>query len=195
MAITRDRQHAFPPIGADPVLYILGHVHDDRPGPARLGDFQRRTQGFFQTSGIGDQKDMFGNGTHDPGDRSLLERVGADCGSGHLSADHHDRNRIGDAVADRRYAVGRARPGRDDYDTGPAGGPRVSGSHEAGPLFVGGNDEGHRVPAIATVLVVVTKDGVVRGQNGAATVAEQRVDTLVGKHLHDHLGAAHGGPR
>ncbi len=59
------------------------------------------------------------------------------------------------------------------------------------PCSLAGTISGIDEAAIgALVLVVVAKHRVVDGQNGAAAVAEDRIDALVGHHLHDRIGAA-----
>jgi hypothetical protein len=45
------------------------------------------------------------------------------------------------------------------------------------------------------MLLVVTEYGVVDRQDRAAAVPENRVDALVGEHLHQHIGARHAGAR
>ena len=46
-----------------------------------------------------------------------------------------------------------------------------------------------------SVFLVVAKYGVVNRQDRAAAVAENRVDALVGQHLHQHVRARHAGAR
>ena len=46
-------------------------------------------------------------------------------------------------------------------------------------------------PAATPAFLVMYKNRVVRGQDGAAAVAENRVDAFVGEDLDDDLGASH----
>jgi len=43
--------------------------------------------------------------------------------------------------------------------------------------------------------VVEAKNGIVGRQDGAATVAEDRIHTFVSENLHDHIGATHARAR
>ena len=137
---------------------------------------------------------MLGDGAHDCRNRRFLECVGADCVSRHLPANDDDWHRIGHAVAHGCNGVGgpRSRGHHDNPDF--AAGARVTGCHESGPLFVCGDDQGYGRRAIGPpVLLVVTKDRIVCGQDGATAVAENSVHTLVRQYLHDHVGATHLG--
>ena len=82
-------------------------------------------------------------------------------------------------------------PRGDQGHAHPAAGPGISGGHEAGALLVGRDYQRHG----GVVFLVVTEYGVVYRQDRAAAVPENRVDALIGEHLHQHIGARHAGAR
>ena len=70
----------------------------------------------------------------------------------------------------------------------------VARRHEAGTLFIGGYDQGHRRLAVGrAMLVVIAKHRVVGRQYRAAGIAEHGVDVFVSEYLDDDIGAAHRG--
>jgi hypothetical protein len=75
----------------------------------------------------------------------------------------------------------------DQRDAHPAAGAGKSGGHESGTLLVRRHDQRHR----RSMFLVIAKYRIVDRQDGAAAIAENRVDTLVGQHLHQHVGARH----
>jgi len=139
-----------------------------------------------------DQENVFRDRAHDGRDRRFLKRVGANCMRRNLTADHHDRHRIGHAVTHRCNGIGRARTGGNHDDPHLAAGARVTRSHEPRALLVGWHNQGDWRGAIGLpVAVVITENGVVGRQYRAAAVAENRVYAFVRKNLDDHIGAAH----
>ena len=136
---------------------------------------------------VGDQEHVLGDRAHERCHRRLLEGIGADRGGRHLAADHHDRHRIGHAVAHRRDRVGGARARGDQADADPAAGARIAGRHEPAPCSLAGTISGICAAAGAPLRLVVDEDGVVGRQDRAAAVAEDGLDALVGEHLHDDL--------
>ena len=80
-------------------------------------------------------------------------------------------------------------PGGDEEDADPPARARVAGGHEAGALLGGGDDQADLL--VERALLVVAEDRVVGRQDGAAAVAEDRVDPFVGQHLYDRVGADH----
>ncbi len=85
--------------------------------------------------------------------------------------------------------IGCAGTGRDQGHADPAAGTRESRRHEPRALLICRDDQGH--PGL--VLGVVTEYGVVNRQNRAAAVAENRIHSLVGQHLNEHLRTRHAG--
>jgi hypothetical protein len=94
-------------------------------------------------------------------------------------------------VANRRHGIGRARAGSDEGHAHPAARPGVPGSHEARTLLGRGNDEPDLFRRCASL--VVAEDGVVGRKDGAAAVAEDGIDALVGQNLDDGVRTVHGG--
>ena len=186
LAVARDRQLALAEVGPDPVLDVFRHVDNDRTRPPGTGDLEGGTHRRLETPRIRDQENMLGHRSHQRRNRSLLESVGADGRGRDLAADDDHRHRIGEAVANRSDRIGRARAGRHDADTDLAAGPGVARRHEARALLVGRDDQRH-LPG--RVVAVVDENGVVRWQDGAAAVAENDLDALVGEHLDDDFGA------
>ena len=103
--ITAEMKRAFALERALPVLDIFGNVDDHGTGAAAPGDFERRAHGAFEIFRLFHEKHMLGAGAHEIKDRRFLESVRADGVAGNLAADQHDRNGIGHAVTNGRYAV------------------------------------------------------------------------------------------
>ncbi len=191
-AVTGQRQGPAAHERALPVLHVLRDVDDDGTGAAGTREFECAAHGGLETLGIGHQEHVLGDGAHDRRDRRFLERVGADRAPRHLAANDDDRHGVRHAVAHGGYRVGRARAGRHHHDADLAARAGIAGRHESGALFVGRDDQRHRRAAVvACVQLVVAEHRVVGRQDGAAAVAEDRVDPLIRQHLHHDIGAAH----
>jgi hypothetical protein len=62
---SRDRQQALAAKRAGPVLHVLRHVDDHRPGPAGAGDLEGRAHRRFELFGVGDQEGVLGDRPHE----------------------------------------------------------------------------------------------------------------------------------
>ena len=146
---------------------------------------------IFEQGRIRDEEYVFRNGAHDRRDRRFLESVGADGRRGNLPANHDQWHGVRHAVSNRRNGVRGAGPGGDHHHADLAAGPGIAGRHEAGPLFVGGDHQRHGRAAVwAFMSIVVAKHRVINRQDGAAAVAEDRFDALIGQDLHNRIRAA-----
>ena len=174
-----------------PVLHVLRDIEHHGAGAAGARDLERGAHRRLELGRVGDQENVLGDRTHDARHRRFLKCIRADGRGRDLAADDHDGHRVGLAVAHRRDRVGRARAGGDQRDADPPARARIARGHESGALLVRGHDQRHG----GAVLLVVAEDGVVNRQNGAAAVAENRVDALVRQHLDEHVRARHTGPR
>jgi len=146
----------------------------------------------LQPRRIGDQEDVLGDGAHQGRDRRFLKRVRPDGCARDLAANHHDRDGVRHAVADRGDGIGGARTGGHEAHAYAARGACETRGHEARALLVGRHDQRNRRTAATPLLLVVEENGIVRRQDGASAVAEDGLDALVGQHLHDHPRPGHG---
>ena len=96
---------------------------------------------------------------------------------------HDHRDRIHQRIGQRRHHVGRARTGRRERHAALAGGAGIAFGHVPGALLVADEDVAH---------LLLRVDRVIDRKDGAARIAENRVDALVGKRAQDDLGARQG---
>ncbi len=135
---------------------------------------------------------MFGHGPKATGYRRFLKRIGTNGGGGYLAAKHHDRGRICQGVTHRRDHIGGTGPRGHHHYTHLAACACIARCHETGTLLVRGYDQRYRVKSVtAPMLVVVTENRIIGGQDRATTVAKDGVYTLIGQHLHNDIGTGH----
>ena len=113
---------------------------------------------------------------------AFLERVVADEMRRHLPGDDDERDGIAQRVGQAGDGIGGAGPGRDQHGADLAGRARITlgGMHRA--LFVPHQDVPH---------LVLLEQRVVDRQHGAAGIAENVLDALIGKRRHHHFRAGH----
>src|SRR6185312_8314429 len=84
------------------------------------------------------------------------------------------------------------RPGGHEADAHASSGAGIASRHEARALLIRGHDQWNLCATHACLLLVVEEDGIVGRQDGAAAIAENGPDTLIGQHLYDHPGTGQG---
>ena len=105
---------------------VLGDIHQDRAGPAGVGDVEGLLDGLGNLACIHHQVVVLGDGQGNAGHVRLLEGVLADGRPGHLAGDGHHWHRV---HLGRRYAsdqVGRPRSGGCHAHAHLAGHPGVA---------------------------------------------------------------------
>src|SRR5262249_29319436 len=117
-------------------LHVLGHVDDDRPGPAGGGDVERRLDDARDVLGARDQVVVLGDGPAHLDDRRLLEGVAADDGGADLPGDGDDRAGVHLGVGQAGDEVGRPGPAGGQADADLAGAAGVALGGEAAALLV-----------------------------------------------------------
>ncbi len=137
---------------------------------------------------------MLGARAHDIVNRRLLESVAADGGAGHLSADQNDGDRIGHTIADRRDTVRGTRTRSNEEHAHLAGSAGVAGGHESSTLLVGRNDqpESFLAAGLFQMGFIVAEHGVIRRENSASRISEDRIYPLIRQDLNNHLSPLHG---
>ena len=169
-------------IGALGELHVLGDVDHDRSGPSARGDVKRLMQHARQIVDGFDQIIVFGARPGDADGIAFLERVVADQMRRHLAGDDDERNGVAQRVGQAGDRIGGARPGRDQHGADLAGraGIALGGMH--GALFVAHQDVLH---------LVLLEQRVIDRQHGAAGIAENVRDALIGKRRYHHFCAGH----
>ena len=165
-------------------LDVLRDVDHDRAGPSALRHVERLVQHARQVGDVFDEIVVLGARPGDADGVAFLERVVADQMGRHLAGDADDGNRVHQRVGEPRDRVGGARPRGDQHAADLAGGARIALGRVHGALLVPHQD-------VADLLLV--KQRVVDRQHGAARVAEDMLDPLVGERLDHHFGAGHLG--
>ena len=169
-------------VGAGGELHVLGNVDHDGAGAAGAGDVERLVQDAREIVDVLHQPVVLGAGARDADRVALLEGVVADQVRGHLAGDAHDGNGIHQRVGEAGDGVGGAGPGGDQHHADLAGRARVAfrGVHRAALLA-----HQHVLDLLLLEQLVVDR------QHGAAGIAEDVLDTLVGQRPDHHLGARH----
>ena len=170
--------------GIDPSgeLNVLGDVDDDRPGPARARDVERLVQDAAQLIDVLHQVIVLGAGPRDADRVAFLEGVVADEMGRHLAGDADDGDRIHQRVGQPGDGIGGAGAGGDEHAADLAGRARIAFGRVHRALLVA--HENVLEPVLLEQLVI-------DGQHGAARIAENMLDALVGKRLEHHFRACH----
>ena len=169
-------------VGADGELHILRNVDDDGARPAALGDMECLVQDAREIVDVLDQPVVLGARPRDADRVALLEGIVADQMRRHLARQHHDGDRIHQRVGEPGDRVRGAGTGGHQHDADFAGGTGVALGCVHGATLLAHED---------VLDLLLLKDLVVDGQHGAAGIAEDVLDTLVGKRLEDDFGAGH----
>ncbi len=169
-------------IGALGELHVLGNIDHDRPGPAARGDVKRLVQRERQVGDGFDEIIVFGARPGDADGIAFLKRIVADEMGGHLAGDDDERDGVAERVGQAGDGIGGARPRGDQHGADLAGRARIAlgGMHRA--LLVAHQDVLH---------LVLLEYGVVDRQHGAAGIAENVLDALIGKRRYHHFCAGH----
>ena len=138
--------------------------------------------GFRQLVGVLHQPVHLGAGAGDAHGVGLLEAIGADHESGHLTRQHDDRDAVHQRVSQACHRVGGAGARGHKGHAGLAGGPCVPFGHVDGPLFVTHKDVAD---------IVLLKDRVIDGQHSATRIAKDDLNALILQRLHHHIGTGH----
>ena len=161
-------------------LCILRKVEHHGTGPAALGNEEGTCHG---------PRDVFGttylvvplrDGLRHAHDVNLLEGIGAQHGSAHLSADDNHRRGVNHGIGHARNGVHGPRTARHDGTAHLAADAGIALSGMYGSLFVAYQN------VVQRLLVVV--ECIVGRHDGAPGVTEKHIHTLVLKATHQHLG-------
>ena len=163
-------------------LDVLGDVDDDRPGATGARDIERLVQDAGELVHVLHEVIVLGAGPGDADGVAFLERVIADEVGRHLTGDADDGNGIHQRVGEAGDGIGGAGTRGDEHAADLAGRARVTFRGVNRALLVAHQD------VLQTILL---EQLVVDRKHGAAGVAENVVDPLVGQNLQHHLGASH----
>ena len=163
-------------------LDVLGDVDHDRTRAAGARDVERLVQDARQRVHVLDEIIVLGAGARDADRVAFLEGVVADQMRRHLAGDADHRNRIHQRIGQAGDGVGRAGARGDEHDADLAGRARIAFGGMHGALLVA-----HENVLDAVLLVQLVIDR----QDGAARIAENMLDALIGESLKHHLGARH----
>ena len=106
--------------------HILGDIHQNRAGTSALCNCKGPAQGVGQPAHVLDDKIVLGDGHGNPGNIHLLEGILAQKRDSDIAGDSDQGHGVHISGRDSRDQVGRARPGRGQADSHPAGCPRVA---------------------------------------------------------------------
>ena len=163
-------------------LDVLRDIDHDRSGTAGTRDVERLVQHARERVHVLDEIIVLGARPRDADRVAFLEGVVADEMGRHLAGDADDRDRIHQRVGQAGDGVGGAGTGGDENDADLAG--------RAGVAFGGVN--GALLVADENVLeAILLKQLIVDRQHGAARIAENVLNALIGESLKHHLGAGH----
>ena len=187
--------HRRVPVGHDDLvdLHVLGHVDDDRAGPAAGGEVERLLEHAHDVLGALDEVVVLGDGPADLDDGRLLEGVGADDVRADLAGDGDDRHGVELGVGEAGDEVGGAGAAGGDADADLAGGAGVALGGEAAALFVARQDSAQTVGHVGQRLVNRHTGAAGVGENDLDAVAEQALDQNVGPGHRRLRRLAHGG--
>ena len=171
-----------PGIVAFSELNVLRDVDDDGPRPSRARDVERLVHDGRELVHVLDQIIVLRAGPRDADRVAFLERVVADEVSRHLSRDAHDRNGIHQRVGQAGDGIGRAGTRGHQHHADLAGGAGIAFGRMDGALLMTNQD---------VLDPVLLKQRIVNRQHGAARIAEDMLDALVGERFEDDLGACH----
>ena len=164
-------------------LNVFRDVDDNRTGAACACDMKGLVNRGGQHVDVFNEIIVLGAGARDAGGVGFLEGVGADQVRGNLPSDADNGNRIHQRVGQARYRVGCAGAGGDKEASDFAGRAGVAFGCVACALFVTDEDV---LDAFG-----IFEDFVVNGENRAAGIAENNLDTLFDKGLDHHFRAGH----
>ena len=125
---------------------------------------------------------VLGAGPRDADGVAFLKRVAADQMGRHLAGDADDGDGIHQRVGQAGDGVGGAGPRGDEHATDLAGRARIAFRSVDRALLVANED---------VLQPILLEQLVIDRQHGAARVAENVLDTLVGQNLEHHFGACH----
>ncbi len=167
-------------IGADRELHILRNVDHDRPRAAVLRDIEGLVQDAREIVDLADEIIMLGAMAGDADRVAFLERVRADKMRRDLAGDADQRDRIHQGVGQAGDGVGRAGAGGHEKHADLAARSRES---------LGGMGRALLVAHQHMLDMILMEQGVVNRQDGAAGIAEDRLDALILQGAHDHFRA------
>jgi hypothetical protein len=144
------------------------------------GDVERFVDRAREVVHVANEIVVLGAGARDADRVGFLESIRADEVSGHLAGEDDHRDGIHQRVGQRRHHVGGAGAGCGERNAALAGGAGIAFGHVSGALLVPDEDVAHLLLRI---------DGVIDRKDGAARIAEHRVDALIGERAKDDLGA------
>ena len=128
---------------------------------------------------------MFHDRQGDAEDVGLLECIGANRRTRHLTGDHHHGHRVHLGCSDTGHQVGGTRPRRAEANAHLAGGARIGIGRVGAGLLMPHQDVLHPTLALGDVECVVDRE------NRAAGVAENRVDAMAPQRIHQGCRPRH----
>ena len=164
-------------------LDVLGDVDHDRAGAAGARDIERLVQDARQSVHVLDEIIVLGAGPGDADRVAFLEGVVADQMGRHLAGDADHRNGIHQRVGEPGDGIGGAGTGGDQHHADLAGRARIA---------FGGMDRALLVANENVLDAILLEQFVIDRQDGAARIAENMLNALIGESLKHHLGAGHG---
>ena len=167
-------------VGDERVLDVLGHVDQDRAGPAGAGDVERLLDDPGDVAGVLHQVMVLGDRPADLDHRRFLERVGADDVGRDLAGDRDDRQRVHLGVGQAGDEVQGPGAGGGHHDAGLAGDAGVALGGEDPPLLVAGQDRPD--------LVAVAGQRLVHRHARPARVGEDDLDAVPDQGLDQDVG-------
>ena len=163
-------------------LNILGDIDHHRPGPAARGDVESLVQDARQVGDVFDQIIVFGARPGDADRVAFLERVVADEMGRHLAGDDHQRDGVAERIGEAGDRVGGAGPGGHQHGPDLAGRARIAFGRVHRSLLVPHQDVAH---------FLLLEERVVDRQHGAARIAEDVFNSLVGQRRQHHFRPGH----
>ena len=163
-------------------LDVLRNVDDDGSGPAGARDMESFVQHARQVVDVLHQPVVLRARPRDADRIAFLKRVVADEMRRHLAGDADERNGIHQRVGEAGHGVGRAGARRHQADADLAGRARIAFRRMKRTALLAHED-------VADFLLL--EQLVVDRQHGAARIAENQLDALIGERRQHNLGARH----
>ena len=167
-------------VGDERVLDVLGHVDQDRAGPAGARDVERLLDDPGDVPGVLHQVMVLGDRPADLDHRRFLEGVGADDVGGDLAGDRDDRQRVHLGVGQPGDQVQGPGARRRHHDARLAAGAGVALGREDAPLLVAGQD--------GPDPVAEPRQRLVHRHARPARVGEDDFDAVPYQGLDEHVG-------
>ena len=165
--------------------HILGHIDQHRPGAAAGGDQEGLGHDTADVARVAHHPGVLHDRQGDAEDVGLLEGIGADGGTGHLTGDHHHRHRVHLGGGDAGHQVGGAGTGGAKADAHLTSGAGIGIGRVGAALLVAHQDVLQPAASLGLVQLVVD------GQDRATRVAEDVAHAVAMQGIHQGIGPVH----